>query len=86
MAKWMVSAKKADFDGIGKRFGIDPVIARPMFSPVYAEAAKGREMLTVSRYFIMEVPTESILFFAWRSSAETSLISMNVILEKFCRQ
>ena len=24
----MVSAKKADFDGIGKRFGIDPVIAR----------------------------------------------------------
>ena len=28
MAKWMVSAKKADFDGIGKRFGIDPVIAR----------------------------------------------------------
>lgn len=28
MAKWMVSAKKADFDGIAKRFGIDPVIAR----------------------------------------------------------
>lgn len=28
MAKWMVSAKKADFEGIGKRFGIDPVIAR----------------------------------------------------------
>lgn len=28
MAKWMVSAKKADFNGIAKRFGIDPVIAR----------------------------------------------------------
>ncbi len=28
MAKWMVSAKKADFNGIAERFGIDPVIAR----------------------------------------------------------
>lgn len=28
MAKWMVSAKKADFNEIGKRFQIDPVIAR----------------------------------------------------------
>lgn len=28
MAKWMVSAKKADFNSIAKRFGIDPVIAR----------------------------------------------------------
>ncbi|MCH5257590.1 MAG: single-stranded-DNA-specific exonuclease RecJ [Lachnospiraceae bacterium] len=28
MAKWMVSAKKADFDKIAKEFNIDPVIAR----------------------------------------------------------
>lgn len=28
MAKWMVSAKKADFDRISKEFNIDPVIAR----------------------------------------------------------
>ncbi|MDE6661819.1 MAG: single-stranded-DNA-specific exonuclease RecJ [Lachnospiraceae bacterium] len=28
MAKWMVSAKKADFDRISKEFKIDPVIAR----------------------------------------------------------
>ncbi|MCM1267713.1 MAG: single-stranded-DNA-specific exonuclease RecJ [Bacteroidales bacterium] len=28
MAKWMVSAKKADFNGIAERFKIDPVIAR----------------------------------------------------------
>lgn len=28
MAKWMVSAKKADFNSIAERFGIDPVIAR----------------------------------------------------------
>lgn len=28
MAKWMVSAKRADFNGIAEKFGIDPVIAR----------------------------------------------------------
>ena len=28
MAKWMVSAKKADFNEIAERFGIDPVVAR----------------------------------------------------------
>lgn len=51
-----------------------------------AEAVRRGEMLTISRYFIMKVPTDSTLFFAWRSSAETSLISMNLNLEKFCRQ
>lgn len=28
MAEWVVSMKKADFDGIGERFGISPVLAR----------------------------------------------------------
>ena len=28
--KWVIAAKKADFNGIGKRFGIDPVVARIM--------------------------------------------------------
>lgn len=28
MEKWVVAAKSADFQGIGKKFGIDPVIAR----------------------------------------------------------
>ena len=28
MEKWVVTAKKADFQGIGKKYGIDPVIAR----------------------------------------------------------
>ena len=28
MEKWMVYAKKADFQEIGRKFGIDPVIAR----------------------------------------------------------
>lgn len=30
MSKWMVYAKKADFDSIGKKYNIDPVIARVM--------------------------------------------------------
>lgn len=30
MSKWMVYAKKADFDSIGKKYDIDPVIARVM--------------------------------------------------------
>lgn len=28
MAKWFVSAKRADFEGIGKKYGISPVLAR----------------------------------------------------------
>ena len=28
MAKWMIAAKRADFDKIAKEFKIDPVIAR----------------------------------------------------------
>lgn len=51
----------------------------------YAETVKRREILTVSRYFIMEVPADSTLCFAWRSSSETSIINMNLSLEKFCR-
>lgn len=58
---------------------------QPLYT-AYAEAVRRREILTISRYFIMEVPTDSTLFFAWRSSVETSLISMNVNVEKFCRQ
>ena len=28
MEKWVVAAKRADFYGIAKKFGIDPVLAR----------------------------------------------------------
>lgn len=28
MEKWVVAAKREDFNGIGKKFGIDPVVAR----------------------------------------------------------
>lgn len=51
-----------------------------------AEMVKRGEMLTVSRYFIIEVPMDSTLSFVWRSSSEASIISMNLNLEKFCRQ
>ena len=32
MEKWMVAAKRADFKGIGERFGIDQVTARNIFT------------------------------------------------------
>lgn len=37
MEKWVVAAKSADFQGIGRKFGVDPVIARLM---------RNRELLT----------------------------------------
>lgn len=52
----------------------------------FAEAAKRREMLEISRYFITEIPDASTLSFAWHSSACESVISMNLTIEKLCRQ
>lgn len=52
----------------------------------YAEAVMRKELLVLSRYFIIEIPTESTLFFAWHSSADISPINMNLSIEKLCRQ
>lgn len=52
----------------------------------YAEAAKRREMLEISRYFITEIPAASTLSFAWHSSSCESIINMNMSIEKLCRQ
>jgi len=52
----------------------------------YAEAARRREMLVISRYFIIEVPSTSTLFFAWDSSAGVSTVNMNMCIEKLGRQ
>lgn len=52
----------------------------------YAEAAKRKEMLTVSRYFIMDAADGSMLSFAWQSSADVCKINMNLSIEKLCRQ
>lgn len=57
---------------------------QPQYS-AYAEAAKRKEMLAISRYFIMEIPTGSTLFFAWHSSEGVSKINMNLSIEKLCR-
>ncbi len=51
----------------------------------YAEAVRRKELLVLSRYFIIQVPTGSILFFAWHSSAGASKIDMDLSIEKLCR-
>ena len=52
----------------------------------YAEAAKQGETLVISRYFIIEIPNASTLFFIWNSSACASQVNMNLSIEKLCRQ
>ena len=41
MEKWVVSAKRADFEQLANKFGIDPVIARLILETVkgYGQAA-----------------------------------------------
>ena len=51
----------------------------------YAEAAKRKETLVLSRYFIMEIPCASMLSFAWRSSECASEINMSLSIVKLCR-
>lgn len=51
----------------------------------YAASEKRREMLAISRYFIIEISNVSTLFFVWYSSAGTSKINMNLSIEKLYR-
>ncbi len=51
-----------------------------------AETGSRKELLVISRYFIAEIPSASMLFFAWNSSAGVSKINMNVSIEKLGRQ
>lgn len=51
----------------------------------YAEAARRGEALDISRYFIIEILSDSTLFFVWDSSASASKINMNLSIEKLCR-
>lgn len=53
---------------------------------LYAETAKRTETLAISRYFIIEIPSKSALFFTWNSSAYDSMINMNLCIEKLSRQ
>ena len=50
-----------------------------------AEALKRREFMTVSRYYIVEMPCDSTMFFSWHSSAGASKINMNLSIQKLCR-
>lgn len=52
----------------------------------YAETAKRKKILVISRYFIIEIPNASRLFFAWDSSESSSKINMNLSIEKLSRQ
>ncbi len=53
----------------------------------YAEAEKRKEeILVLSRYFFIEIPCASTLYFAWESSAVSSQISMYLSIEKLGRQ
>lgn len=52
----------------------------------YTEAVKRKEMLVISRYFIIGVPAGSTLHFVWQSSEGVSRINMNMSIEKLCRQ
>ena len=56
------------------------------FYSTYAETGKRKEMIIISRYFIIEIPSESTLFFTWDSSAGVSKINMNLSIEKLGRQ
>ena len=52
----------------------------------YAETAKRKGILAISRYFIAEIKTNSVLSFVWHSSSGASKINMNLSIEKLCRQ
>ncbi len=51
----------------------------------YAEAVRRRELLVLSRYFIVEIPVNTILFFDWHSSAGVSKINLYLSIQKLYR-
>lgn len=80
-----------DISTVMKRHGfikVTPVFndCRQTIYAAYAEASKRKEMLVISRHFIIEIPTGTALFFTWNSSEGASKINMNLSIEKLCRQ
>ncbi len=59
--------------------------SRQTLYSAYAEAAKRKEMLVLSRYFIVEIPAGTTLFFEWHSSAGAAKINMNLSIQKLYR-
>ena len=52
----------------------------------YAEAAARKETLVLSRYFMIEIPNASTLFFTWDSSSVASKVNMNLSILKLSGQ
>lgn len=52
----------------------------------YAETARRKGILSISRHFIIEVSAGSVLSFEWHSSEAASKINMNLSIEKLSRQ
>ena len=46
MAQWLIAAKRADFQGIAEKYGIDPVIARLIRNRDIIEEEDIRKYLT----------------------------------------
>lgn len=74
-----------------KRHGFIKIIpifnnCRQTLYAAYAEAAKKKEMLAVSRYFITMIPDGSTLFFSWQSSVGASKVNINLSIQKLCRE
>lgn len=58
MEKWVVTAKKADFQGIGRKYGIDPVIARIIRNRDITEEKDIKEYLNGS---LSDIPSWKLL-------------------------
>lgn len=52
----------------------------------YAETVKRKELLVLSRHFIIRIPDISTLRFIWQCSAGTAKINMDMSVEKLSRQ
>lgn len=50
-----------------------------------AESARRKELLVLSRYFIVGIPAGTTLFFDWHSSLGASRINMDLSIQKLCR-
>ena len=48
MEKWVLEAKRADFQGLGRRFGVDPLIIRLMVNRGVCTEAEMEQYLYLS--------------------------------------
>lgn len=75
---------------VTKRHGaikLTPILngCKLMIYSTYAETAKKKGVLALSRYFIIEILTDSTLVLGWHSSAGDSKINMDLSIQKLFR-